>query len=50
MINMTLKSHHQNISNKITIFISFSDHLMCFLARLIVTTPRYNGRIFDRVW
>jgi len=39
MINLELKWHHKNISNKITFFIGFGNHPMCFLARLIVITP-----------
>ncbi len=39
MINIALKWHHKNISNKIIVFIDFWRALMYFLARLVVTTP-----------
>jgi hypothetical protein len=39
MINMTLKCHHINICNKITILFH---HMTCFLARLIMIAPIYD--------
>jgi hypothetical protein len=38
-INMALKWHHKNISNKNTILLSFGGRSMFFLACLIVIAP-----------
>jgi len=43
MIKMTLKWHHKNISNKITILTKLCGHPTCFLACLIMIVPMYSS-------